>query len=58
MITHGILRDKDWGLTMELLLDYPEVQPNSEPKECWMDRRAYSLYQKKRMQSIYKERWR
>jgi len=57
MIIHGILADKDWAITMELLLQHPEVEPNSETKDCWMDRKAYSLYQKKRMQLIYKERW-
>lgn len=49
MILHGILADKDWNLLMKLLLDEPTIQPESEPKECWMDRRAYSLYQKRKM---------
>lgn len=57
MLTHGILANKVWAITMELILHHPEIEPNSETKECWMDRKAYSLYQKKRMQSIYKERW-
>lgn len=54
-ILHGILADKDWDLTMNLILYEPILPPSPEPKECWMDRRAYSLFQKKRIDN--KERY-
>ncbi len=60
LILHGILADKDWEILMKLILVTAStpILPQSEPKECWMDRKAYSLYQKKKIDAIYLEKWR
>ena len=58
MILHGILATNDVALHLmkEIMREATISKPNSEPKECWMDRRAYSLHHKKKI-AIYQEEW-
>ena len=49
MISHGILAGMDGYILLGLVFDEPILPPCTEPKECWMDRKAYSLFQKRRL---------
>jgi len=66
MIIHGILANVEVDLAIKLLLNHPDMKPNKETKECWVDRTNHTPKPKKiryspvcgRGISVYKERWR